>query len=70
MYNLLTAPNTILDSKIVHNKLSYLVDRLGHPPSDHTWEPVDSICNAQALVDDFHRHYPNKPSVFEGGIVS
>ena len=49
-------------SKIVHNKLYYLVDWLGYTPSDHTWEPVDNVCDAPALIDDFHhRRYPNKP---------
>ena len=52
---------SILDSKIVRNKLYYLVDWLGYTPSDRTWEPVDNVCNAQALIDDFHRRYPNKP---------
>ena len=51
----------ILDSKIVRNKLYYLVDWVGYPPSDRTWEPVNNVSNAQALVDDFHRRYPNKP---------
>ena len=52
---------SILDSKIVRNKLYYLVDWLGYIPSNRTWEPVDSVCNAQALIDDFHHRYPNKP---------
>ena len=50
----------ILDSKIVHNKLYYLVDWLGYPPNDRTWELVGNVCNAQTLVDNFHRQYPNK----------
>ena len=52
---------SILDSKIVRNKLYYLVDWLGYTLSDRTWEPIDNVCNAQALIDDFHRRYPNKP---------
>ena len=61
--NLLTAYEVavILDSKIVRNKLYYLVDWVGYRPSDRTWEPVNNVSNAQALVDDFHRRYPNKP---------
>ena len=51
----------ILDSKIVRNKLYYLVDWVGYPQSDCTWEPVNNVSNAQALVKDFHRRYPNKP---------
>ena len=34
---------TILDSKIVHNKLYYLVDWLGYSPSEHTWEPIENV---------------------------
>ena len=52
---------SILDSKIVRKKLYYLVDCLGNTASDRTWEPVDNVCNAQALIDDFHHHYPHKP---------
>ena len=52
---------SIIDSNIVCNKLYYLVDWLGYNPSDRTWERVDNVCNAHALIDDFHRPYPNKP---------
>ena len=52
---------SILDSKIVRNKLYYLVDCLGYSPSEHTWEPVENVANARALLEDFHRQYPDKP---------
>ena len=42
---------SILDSKIVRNKLYYLVDWLGYSPSDRTWEPVNNVSNAQGLID-------------------
>ena len=51
----------ILDSKMVSKKLYYLVDWLGYSPSERTWEPVTNLANAQALLDDFHRQYPDKP---------
>ena len=51
---------TILYSKIVRNKLYYLVDWLGYSPSNRTWEPVENVANAQALLEDFHRQYPDK----------
>ena len=51
----------ILDSKIVRNKLYYLVDWLGYSPSERTWEPVKNVTNARALIEDFHRQYPDKP---------
>ena len=70
----------ILDSKIIRNKLYYLVDWLGYSPTDRTWEPLDNVTNAQTLVDAFHRQYPEKPSLsslatrgtrrFKRGIVS
>ena len=46
----------VLDSKIVRNKLYYLVDWLGYTPNDRTWEP------AAKLVTAFHHQYPRKPS--------
>ena len=70
----------ILDSKIVRNKLYYLVDWLGYSPSECTWEPIENVTNARALLDDFHRQNPNKPGpqskttcatrCFKRGIVS
>jgi hypothetical protein len=52
----------ILDSKIVRNKLYYLVDWLGYTPNDRTWEPAENLDNASELVAEFHRQYPEKPS--------
>ena len=51
----------ILDSKIVCNKLYYLVDWLGYSPSEHTWEPIENVTNARALLKDFYHRYPEKP---------
>ena len=51
----------ILDSKIVRNKLYYLVDWLGYTPNDRTWEPAANLSNAGELVTAFHRQYPCKP---------
>ena len=50
----------ILNSKIVRNKLYYLLDWLGYSPSERTWEPIQNMANAQALLEDFHRQYPDK----------
>ena len=70
----------ILDSKMVRNNLYYLVDGLGYSLSERIWEPVTNLANDQALLDDFHRQYPDKPGpeskttrdtrCFKGGIVS
>ena len=51
----------VLDSKIMRNKLYYLVDWLGYTPNDQTWEPVANLFNAAELVTAFHRQYPCKP---------
>ena len=57
----------ILDSKIIRKKLYYLVNWLGYSPSEHTWETVENVANAVknvandgALIEDFHRQYPDK----------
>ena len=52
----------ILDSKIIHNKLYYLVDWLGYTPNDRTWEPAENLANASDMVAAFHNRYPHKPS--------
>jgi transposase InsO family protein len=51
----------ILDSKILRNKLYYLVDWVGYSPTDRTWEPAENLSNAPELVAEFHQRYPNKP---------
>ena len=38
--------SAILDSKIIRNKLYYLVDWLGYSPSDCTWELIENVANA------------------------
>jgi hypothetical protein len=40
----------ILDSKIMRNKLYYLVDWLGYTPNDRIWEPAENVTNALELV--------------------
>jgi hypothetical protein len=51
----------ILDSRIIRNKLYYLVDWLGYSPSERSWEPIENVTNARALLNAFHRQYPHKP---------
>jgi hypothetical protein len=70
----------ILDSRIISNKLYYLVDWLGYSPSERTWELFENVTNARALLDEFHRRHPDKPGPqskptrdtyrFKGGMVS
>ena len=52
----------IVDSKVVKNKLYYLVDWLGYTPADRTWEPAENLNNTKELVAKFHQQYPNKPT--------
>ena len=51
----------ILESKIVRNKLYYLVDWLGYSPNERTWELIENVTNARALLEVSHRKYPDKP---------
>ena len=53
----------ILESMIVCNNLYYLVDWLGYSLSERTWEPVENVVNARALIEDFHWQYPDKLGV-------
>jgi hypothetical protein len=53
--------NEILDSRICWKRLEYLVDWAGYDTSHQKWEPVRHLQNAQQLVQEFHKRYPNKP---------
>ena len=57
------------DSKIIHNKLYYLVERLGYSPSDRIWDLADNLNNAFEIVAEFHENYLNTLTrvVIEGG---
>jgi len=48
----------ILDSKMVRQRLKYLVKWAGYYRPD--WEPAENM-NGLAVVDEFHRLYPEKP---------
>ena len=45
---------SILNSKIVRNKLYYLVDWVCYTPNDRTWEPVGNLANVVDMVTAFH----------------
>ena len=49
-----------LDSKIVQNKLYYLVDWVCYTPNDRTWEPATNLASVADMVIAFHRQYPRK----------
>ena len=57
----------ILDSKVMRNKLYYLVDWSGYSPNDRTWEPAENLNNATEIVADFHHRYPDKPTIATRG---
>ena len=52
----------ILDSRLMRNRLFYLVKWKGYPVSDNSWEPSSHLSNSQDLVTAFHFRYPSKPS--------
>ena len=54
--------NEILDSKILLQRLLYLVDWKGYAPSERSWEPAKHL-HCPKLVQDFHTRYPLKPSL-------
>ncbi|KAJ3478763.1 hypothetical protein NLJ89_g12366 [Agrocybe chaxingu] len=56
----------IVDSKIDRRrkcKLLYYVRWYGYENTDEefSWQPADELPNAQELVKEFHKAYPNKP---------
>ena len=52
----------VLDSRLLHNRLFYLVKWKGYPVSDNSWEPVSHLGNCKDLLVSFHSQYPDKPS--------
>jgi hypothetical protein len=52
----------VLDSKILRNKLKYLVSWVGYGPEDRTWEPAENLQNSDEEVERFHARYPNRSS--------
>ena len=61
--------NRILDSKVDRRRkgpgLLYLVEWKGfdNTPDATSWEPPEHLAHAPDLVQDFHRVYPDKPSL-------
>jgi len=52
----------ILDSRLIRNRLLYLVKWKGYPVSENSWEPVSHLANCKDLIASFHQQYPEKPS--------
>jgi len=51
----------ILDSRVRHGQLQYLIHWKGWPISARTWEFSTDLANAPLLVDAFHRANPYRP---------
>ena len=51
----------ILDSRIIRNKLHYLVKWEGYPHEENTWEPLENVTHAKDAVHEFHRANPGAP---------
>jgi hypothetical protein len=51
---------SILDSKLICNKLYYLIDWVGYTPKNRKWELVENVTNALELLKTFHHCYPDK----------
>ncbi|KAF8699730.1 hypothetical protein AX14_000912 [Amanita brunnescens Koide BX004] len=54
----------LLDSRISKKGrgcLEYLVKWKNYPREDALWEPKDNLANAQEMVDEFHKKFPNAP---------
>ena len=54
----------LLDSQISgkgRGHLEYLVKWKNYPREDASWEPKDNLTNAQEILDEFHKKFPNAP---------
>ena len=60
----------VLNSKIRHRKLEYLVHWHEYNINDSRWEPTNHLANAQMKVCEFHRRHPSKPKAVIYEIVT
>ena len=52
----------ILDSRVGHRQLQYLIKWLEYPDMDNEWVTEDHVAGSKDLVELFHRLYPEKAS--------
>ena len=41
--------------------IEYLVKWAGYPQEEATWEPEGNLANAEELMQEFHKQYPQAP---------
>ena len=53
----------VLDSRVKHRKVEYLVHWKGYGPDNRTWEPFDNLIvdGQYPAVKDFHKRNHGKP---------
>ena len=51
----------ILNSQYKRHKLYYTVQRTGYGQEEENEQPCENLENAQELVDEYHRRFPDAP---------
>ena len=51
----------ILDSRLKHGKLEYLVKWFGYTNDYNTWEPEANCANSPDIINDFYKKNPSAP---------
>ncbi len=51
-----------MDSKLIRNKLVYLVKWVGYSEEEKTWEPLANLTHADDTIVEFHREHVEQPS--------
>ena len=52
----------IVDSKIVHRKLFYLIKWVGYGLDEFSWQSASNVAHAHDEVTRFHLRFPLKPA--------
>ena len=51
----------VLDSRLRHGQLQYLVKWQGYTEENNTWEPTMNLEHATAVIAAFHTSHPSAP---------